>query len=145
MKSTTRLIEIIETLIPGYASQPEDSGAGGNVAVCIIDENGCVSGKIWGKERARGRQFFRLASQKAVQVWVTGMKTGEYEKRLFNGEFEEEAYGISKPELIGWEGGQPLEFQDGTRWAVGFSGFRGINDLAIVESAFARLNGGDEI
>jgi len=60
------------------------------------------------------------------------MKTGEYEQKLYNGEFGEEKYGISMPDLIGWEGGQPIVLHDGTRLSVGFSGFRGFNDLAII-------------
>ncbi len=130
-----RIIAKLEQLIPEYAKNPADAFAHGNVAVCIIDEEGKLYGKIWGKNKVEGRTFARLAWIKATQVWITGMKTGEYEKRLFNGEFEEEKYGITKPDLIGWEGGQPVTLGDGTRLSVGFSGFRGINDLEIVLKA----------
>lgn len=43
-----KLISIIETLIPEYSSKKEDSFAEGNVAVCILDKQGNVFGKIWG-------------------------------------------------------------------------------------------------
>ncbi|HTX99703.1 MAG TPA: heme-binding protein [Bacteroidota bacterium] len=134
-----RIIEKIDTLIPSYASNPADAFAGGNVAVCIIDEKGNVYGRIWGTDKVRGRNFFRLAWTKASQVWITKMKTGEFEKRLFNGEFDESKYGIQKPDLIGWEGGQPVSLSDGTVLSVGFSGFRGINDLEIVSKAVAGM------
>lgn len=133
---TELLFAEIEKLIPVYTSNPLDSFAEGNVAICILDENGNVYAKIWGDNKLKGRQFFKNAWIKASQVWITGMKTGEYEQKLYNNEFDEEKYGISKPDLIGWEGGQPIELKDGTLLSVGFSGFRGINDLDIVVKAF---------
>jgi uncharacterized protein GlcG (DUF336 family) len=125
----------LEKLIPEFSSNPQDAFAEGNIAVCIFDEDGNVYGKIWGTNKVKGRQFFKNAWIKASQVWITGMKTGEYEQKLYNGEFGEEKYGISKPDLIGWEGGQPIMLLNGTRLSVGFSGFRGFNDLAIVTKA----------
>jgi uncharacterized protein GlcG (DUF336 family) len=125
----------LEKLIPEFSSNPQDAFAEGNIAVCVFDEDGNVYGKIWGTNKVKGRQFFKNAWIKASQVWITGMKTGEYEQKLYNGEFGEEKYGISKPDLIGWEGGQPIILLDGTRLSVGFSGFRGFNDLAIVTKA----------
>jgi uncharacterized protein GlcG (DUF336 family) len=125
----------LEKLIPEFSSNPQDAFAEGNIAVCVFDEDGNVYGKIWGTNKVKGRQFFKNAWIKASQVWITGMKTGEYEQKLYNGEFGEEKYGISKPDLIGWEGGQPIILLNGTRLSVGFSGFRGFNDLAIVTKA----------
>jgi len=130
-----KIIGRLEQLIPAYSANPADAFAHGNVAVCILDEEGNLYGKIWGDDKVQGRTFARLAWTKATQVWITGIKTGEYEKRLFNGEFDEEKYGITKPDLIGWEGGQPVTLKDGSKLAVGFSGFRGINDLEIVLKA----------
>jgi len=135
------IIAKLDQLIPIYSSNPADAGAGGNVAVCIIDESGGVYGKIWGKDKVRGRQYFRNAWVKASQVWITGMKTGEYEKKLFNEEFDEGKYGIQKPDLIGWEGGQPITLPDGTKLSIGFSGFRGINDLEVVVKAVQQIGG----
>jgi glc operon protein GlcG len=67
------------------------------------------------------------------------MKTGEYEKRLFNEEFDEKRFGIEKPDLIGWEGGQPIILKNGVKLSVGFSGFRGVYDLEIVVKAVAAM------
>ncbi len=135
-----KLIGIIETLIPEYSSNKEDSFSEGNVAVCILDGQGNVFGKIWGTDKIKGRQFANLAWKKATQVWITGMKTGEYETRLYAKEFDEGKYGINKPDLIGWEGGQPVMLREGTSLSVGFSGFRGFNDLEIIQRAVALLN-----
>lgn len=137
--ATGKFFRALEQLIPVFSSSPSDAFAEGNVAVCVIDDAGNVSGKIWGTDKIRGRQFFRNAWIKASQVWITGMKTGEYERKLFNGEFDEEKFGIGMPDLIGWEGGQPVVLPDGTRLAVGFSGFRGFNDLEIVSSALKAM------
>lgn len=131
----TNFFERIELLIPQYSSNPLDAFANGNVAVCVIDSDGNVFGKIWGNNKIVGRNFYKNAWIKASQVWITGMKTGEYEKRLYNGEFKEEDFGIGMPDLIGWEGGQPVVLNDGSILAVGFSGFRGVNDLKIVSEA----------
>jgi len=138
---TKVFFKMLERLIPEYSANPLDAFANGNVAVCVIDEDGNVFGKIWGDDKIRGRQFFKNAWIKSSQVWITGMKTGEYEKKLYNEEFDEEKYGISKPDLIGWEGGQPIKLKDGTKLSVGFSGFRGINDLAIVTKAARMAEG----
>lgn len=135
----SRLFEILDELIPQYAQNPLDAFAKGNVAVCVINSDGNVSGKIWGDDKITGRNFYKNAWIKASQVWITGMKTGEYEKRLYNEEFEEEHFGISKPDLIGWEGGQPIKLNNGDVLSVGFSGFRGINDLKIISEAFELL------
>jgi len=133
------LIAALDRLVPSYLSNPLDASSGGNVAVCVIDADGNMYGRIWGTDKIRGRNVSRLAWTKATQVWITGMKTGEFEKRLFNEEFDEERFGISKPDLIGWEGGQPITLPDGRALSVGFSGFRGINDLEIVARAVASL------
>jgi len=130
----------LENLIPEFSANPSDAFAGGNVAVCLLDEEGNVYGKIWGTDKVKGRQFFKNAWIKASQVWITGMKTGEYEQKLFNGEFGEEKFGIGMPDLIGWEGGQPIVLADGTLLSVGFSGFRGFNDLEIVKRALSLID-----
>lgn len=134
-----KLLKEIEIRIPVYSANPQDAFAQGNVAVCIIDEDGKVYGRIWGSEKVTGRQFFKNAWIKASQVWITGMKTGEYEQRLYNNEFSEEDFGISKPDLIGWEGGQPVVLANGTSLSIGFSGFRGFNDLDIVKQAILNI------
>jgi glc operon protein GlcG len=72
---------------------------------------------------------------KASQVWITGMKTGEFEKKVFNNELNEKTFGIRRPDFIGWEGGQPVKLADGTILSIGVSGFRSISDLEIVVKA----------
>jgi uncharacterized protein GlcG (DUF336 family) len=126
----------IENLMPAYMQNPEDRNiANGNVAVCIIAEDGMVYGKMLGTNKPRQRQSFKVAWTKASQVWLTGIKTGEYEKMVFNGLAEENGNGIEAPDLIGWQGGQPLILPDGSKLSVGFSGFRGIIDLEIMTKA----------
>lgn len=126
----------IENLIPVYMQNPEDRNiANGNVAVCIIAENGMVFGRMLGTNKPRQRQSYKIAWTKASQVWLTGVKTGEYEKMVFNGLAEENGNGIEAPDLIGWQGGQPLILPDGSKLSVGFSGFRGIIDLEIMVKA----------
>lgn len=130
----------IEKLIPEYLQIEEDRQiSNGNVAVCIIDENGSVHGKMYGNDKARQRQSYKIAWTKASQVWLTGVKTGEYEKMVFNGIVDENANGIEAPDLIGWQGGQPITLSNGTKLSIGFSGFRGTTDLEIAEKAFEQL------
>src|SRR5438128_2493147 len=124
----------IEKLLPLYMQNKEDERiANGNCAACIIDEQGMVYGRLYGTKKIRARESYRVAWTKASQVWITGLKTGEYEKKSFNNEIGE--CGIEVPDLIGWEGGQPLILKDGTKLFAGFSGIRGIYDLEIMIKA----------
>jgi len=129
----------IENLIPVYMQKPEDKNiANGNVAVCIISENGMVFGRMFGPDKPRSRQSYKVAWIKASQVWLTGVKTGDYEKMVFNRLVDENGNGIEAPDLIGWQGGQPLTLPDGSVLSVGFSGFRGVVDLEIMEKALEK-------
>ncbi|WP_281631492.1 GlcG/HbpS family heme-binding protein [Flavobacterium luteolum] len=130
----------IENRISDYLEIPEDKKiANGNVAVCIIDNTGVVYGRMFGKDKSRMRNSFKVAWTKASQVWLTGVKTGDYEKMVFNNIVEENANGIEAPDLIGWKGGQPITLSDGTKLSVGFSGFTGESDLEIVSLAFKNI------
>lgn len=136
LQNAERIITETEKLIPGYVLVPDDlSISNGNVAICIIDEDGSVSGKIFGLNKIRSRESFLVAWKKASQVWITGLKTGEYEKLVYSGQINEYESGISRPDYIGWEGGQPVTLKDGTILNIGFSGFRGTSDLEIVAKA----------
>ena len=136
-----KILDGIEKLISTYMVDPQDKKiSNGNVAVCIIDENGMIHGKMFGTNKPRLRQSYQVAWTKASQVWLTGIKTGEYEKRLFNGEFDENANGIEAPDLVGWVGGQPVALSNGMKLSVGFSGFRGTTDLEIVIRAIQENN-----
>jgi uncharacterized protein GlcG (DUF336 family) len=135
-----RIIAAIEDLIPEYLADAADrSVANGNIGVCLIDEAGRVFGRMFGPYQNRKRQSFKVAWTKASQVWITGMKTGEYEKAVYGGQLDESKYGIARPDLIGWEGGQPFTLPDGTRLSVGVSGLRGSSDLAIAARALQKL------
>ena len=95
------LIKKLEELIPSYMKKEEENNiSNGNVAVCIIDEAGGVYGKVFvNNDKIRARESFRVAWIKASQVWLTGMKTGEYEKKIYNNEIAEEIAGISKRQI----------------------------------------------
>lgn len=138
--TVAKILSRIEKLVPDYLKNPEDKPiSNGNVAICLIDESGMVYGRMYGENKPRMRQSYRVAWTKASQVWLTGERTGEYERRLFNGEIPENANGIENPDLIGWVGGQPITLLDGTKLSVGFSGFRGTTDIAIVARAVEGL------
>ena len=135
------LIDEIERILPAYMKNPLDSvKTNGNVSICIIDEGGNVYGKMYGERKLTRRGTFKIAWIKASQVWITGMKTVEYEKLIFNNEIDETVFGIEAPDLIGWPGGQPVILKDGTKLSIGFSGFRGEIDLEIVIKALTNLN-----
>ncbi len=122
--------------IPIYMANEEDrSISHGNVAVCMIDEEGQIYGKMFGADKIRRRSFYRIAWIKASQVWITKRKTGQFEELVFAGKLDDKPFGIERPDFIGWEGGQPLKLGN-VNLAVGFSGFRGVNDLEIMVNAF---------
>ena len=101
----------------------------------MIDDHGVVYGRMFGTNKPRLRQSYKVAWTKASQVWLTGVRTGEYERMVFNKQVAENANGIEAPDLIGWEGGQPLTMKNGAKLSVGFSGFRGTTDLEIMVKA----------
>ena len=130
------MFESISAQIPSYKDSAADWNiSDGNVSVCIIDDAGSIYGKIWGNDKLRGRRFYDVAYRKASQVWITGYKTGEYERLVFSDKLNYKDFGIELPDLMGWEGGQPIQLDAETRISCGFSGFRGVNDLAIVKNA----------
>jgi uncharacterized protein GlcG (DUF336 family) len=138
-----QLLQAIESLLPEYLADPPDlQTAQGNVAVCIIDAQGNVYGKMFtgtNGDRLRQRECYRVAWTKASQVWLTGIKTFEYEKLVFTGQIDAAKFGIKHPDFIGWEGGQPISLDADTQLSVGFSGMRGTSDLAIVQRAMKLL------
>ena len=129
------IISTAEKLISGYLDNPADRNNDGNVAICIIDDQGNIYGRMFGSNKVVSRRIYQIAWTKASQVWMTGMKTRDFEKKVFNGELNEEDFGIEAPDLIGWPGGQPIVLKDGTRLSIGFSGFSGASDIDIVQKA----------
>lgn len=135
LEAIEKMYVSIEKQIPNYMSNKEDREiADGNVAICIIDNDGQVYGKMFGNDPIRRRAFYRIAWIKASQVWITKKKTGHFEEMVFAGKLDDKQFGIERPDFIGWEGGQPIKLGD-VDLAVGFSGFRGVNDLQIVVNA----------
>jgi glc operon protein GlcG len=135
-----KIFSALEELVPVYMKIPEDYElAKGVVSVCIIDETGNIYGKIFGTDKLRGRDSFKIAWTKASQVWITGIKTGEYEKLVFSDQIDHHKYGINMPDMIGWIGGQPITLHDGTKLSVGFSGFTGTTDVEIVVKALEKI------
>ena len=86
-------------------------------------------------DKLKGRRYFDIAYRKASQVWITGYKTGEYERMVFADKLNYKDFGIELPDLMGWEGGQPIQLDTETLICCGFSGFQGVNDLGIVTKA----------
>lgn len=135
-----KLFEEIETRIPAFRnSEPDWRISEGNVAICVITDSGKLYGKVYGTDKIKQRGFFKVAYQKASQVWITGYRTGEYESIVFGGDMDPEDSPIELPDLIGWVGGQPIRLDEETQLAIGFSGFRGFNDIAIVKEAVASI------
>ncbi len=131
-----KMLDSISGQIPSFQNSAIDWNiSAGNVAVCIIDDAGNIYGKIWGDDKLRGRKFYDVAYRKASQVWITGYKTGEYERLVFTDKLNYRDFGIELPDLMGWEGGQPIQLDAETLISCGFSGFKGVNDLAIVKKA----------
>ncbi|MGB5205765.1 hypothetical protein [Eudoraea sp.] len=138
-KIINSIFETLEEAIVSYQNSPEDWDiSDGNVAICILTEDGRVYGKLFGTDKLKGRHFFSVAYKKASQVWITGQRTGDYEKIVFGGEMDPEDSPIELPDLIGWVGGQPIKIED-TQLSVGFSGFRGFNDIDIVQTAVEKV------
>jgi glc operon protein GlcG len=138
-----KIIAAVEKRVPEYVAVEEDrSRNDGNSALCIIDDAGAVFGKMFGPDKVRRRHSFRIAWIKASQVWITGIKTGEYERLVFTGQIDDKKFGIIRPDFIGWEGGQPVAVEGSTKLSVGFSGFRGTSDLEIVQKALVDALGG---
>ncbi len=132
----TALIDKVGKLIPEYLQLEEErKKARGGIAICIIDPEGNVYGKMFGEDRILARERYRTAWIKASQVWITGIRTGEFERLVYSGEIDEATFGIKKPDYIGWEGGQPIHLPNGMVLAVGFSGLRSATDVEIVNRA----------
>ena len=128
-----------EECIGNYAAIEEDfTVSDGNVAVCILDEEGNVYGRIFGEDKIKGRQFYEIAWKKASQVWITSKDTGEFEKLVFSGELDHKDFGIKKHDYVGWYGGKSVEIGE-HKIAIAFSGFREFTDLKIVEKVIQRL------
>ena len=137
-----RLLAEIEALVPECMKNPADrDNSQGNVTVFAVAESGQIFGRMFGADRGRQRATCRVAWQKATQVWLTGIATGRYEELVYSKRIDPGPFGISHPDFIGWEGGLPVVFADGTKLAVAVSGFTGETDCGIIRRAVAKLPG----
>jgi len=137
-----RLIAEIEKLIPACMENPEDrDNSLGNVTVFIVAESGQFFGRMFGTDRPRQRGTCRIAWQKATQVWLTNIATGRYEELVYAKQIDPSPFGIAHPDFIGWDGGLPVRFADGTKLAVAMSGFSGDTDCGIIRRAVANIPG----
>lgn len=131
-----RLVAAVERLFPAFAADPIDGAQSrGNAAVLVIEPSGRVHGRVFGDDPAAGARCLGLAQRKLLQVWRSGHATGEFETLVYSGRLDETTFGLQRPDLIGWEGGVPLEDADGALHAAAFSGFRGVSDVAILAQA----------
>ena len=135
-------VDEVAKLVPQFLEDPVDRGMSqGNAAVCVIDSEGGVHGRIFGGDKGRGRAVFGVAQRKALQVWMTGYATGRFEELVYAGKLDDSQFGIIRPDFIGWRGGVPFTAADGSRVAAAFSGFRGVKDVEILARASAALGG----
>ncbi len=133
MGKVHQIIEAVVALVPEYLANPDDRNiSGGNWAICIIDEDNNVCEKLFGNDKVQGRQSYKIAWIKASQSWITGYKTGDYEKLVYSAQVDDGQFGIQKPDFLGWEGGLQVTLKDETKLGIGFSGFRGTSDIEIV-------------
>jgi glc operon protein GlcG len=131
-----QLIDQVIGIFPPYATDPEDIRWNlGNAAAVAIDPDGDFHGHIFGENREIGQKCYQIATRKVLQVWRTGYHTGRFEELVYSGKLQEGAFGLQRPDLIGWEGGVPLLAPDGRLIAAAFSGFRGEKDIEILERA----------
>lgn len=133
-------MEWVDENISFYLENPDDYQiSDGNVALCIIEKDGTVHGKMYGDDQNQQRNSFYYVWKKASQVWITGISTGEFERMVFNNEINEHAYGINRPDYVGWIGGLPVKLGSGEILAVAFSGFRGETDIRLILAAVKKL------
>jgi uncharacterized protein GlcG (DUF336 family) len=134
-----KILARVDELVPEYLEIPEDKAiSNGGASICIIDEDGRIYGKLYGEDKLRCRETFKIAWTKASQVWITGIETNEFERLVFNELIDYRQFGIKMPDMVGYKGGQPVTCSDGTKLSIGFSGFRGTSDLEIVIKAIEK-------
>lgn len=129
-----RLISNVIRLYPSYITDPLDvQWHHGNAAVLVLEPDGVLKGHVFGSDKELGQKCFQVAARKLLQVWRTGYHTGRFEELVYSGKLDEGAFGVQRPDFIGWQGGVPLIAPEGGLIASAFSGFRGIRDIEILE------------
>lgn len=128
-----------ETLVNEYNSNPEDFAiANGNVGLCIITSDGNIYGKQFGTDPIKQRFFYNMAWQKASQVRITNIATGDFEQLVFNSKVTAKQFGLKRHDLIGWKGGLPIHINN-TNLYIGFSGYREDKDIEIINRAITNI------
>jgi glc operon protein GlcG len=131
-----RVIAEVARLYPAYITEPLDVRWNhGNAAAVVLEPDGDFHGRIFGDDKEIGQKCYQIATRKVLQVWRSGYPTGRFEELVYSGKLNEGAFGLQRPDLIGWEGGVPILAPDGRLIAAAFSGFRGIKDVEILERA----------
>ena len=137
-----QLVDAVTQLEPKYLEDPIDrEKSKGSAALAVIDASGRIHGQIFGGHSAKSRWCFGIANRKVLQVWSTGYATGRFEELVFAGQLDDAAFGIERPDFIGWQGGVPLKDSTGALLAAAFSGFRGIKDIEIIVRAAESISG----
>jgi glc operon protein GlcG len=125
-----RIIAQVKRQYPHYITDPLDTQWNrGNAAAVVLEPDGAFHGQIFGDDKDIGQKCYQIAARKVLQVWRTGYHTGRFEELVYAGKLDEGAFGIQRPDFIGWEGGVPILAPDGRLVAAAFSGFRGIRTL----------------
>lgn len=131
----------VEKLLPQYLHHPEDAAISrGGSALAMLNAQGDSCGRLFGDKPARQRECAQVAWKKANQVWLTGYATGQFETLAYSGKIDENQFGLSRPEYIGWLGGVEARTHSGERLILAFSGMRGEQDVAILREAAKNLN-----
>lgn len=135
-----QIADEIKRLLPDYLKNPEDAAISrGGCALAILNAQGDSCGYLYGDIPARQRECAQTAWKKANQVWLTGYATGQFETLVYSKEIDENQFGLSRPEYIGWIGGVEAKTTSGERLVLAFSGMRGEQDVAILKEAARNL------
>ena len=135
-----QIADEVERLLPDYLKNPEDAAISrGGSALAMMNAQGDCYGRLFGDKPARQRECAQVAWKKANQVWLTGYATGEFETLVYSGKIDENQFGLSRPEYIGWIGGVEAKTNSGERLILAFSGMRGEQDVAILKEAARNL------
>jgi len=135
-----RIADEIGNLLVEVLKNPEDFKASdGNCALCIMNAHGETIMRMFGNNPVRQRQTAFNAHKKALQVWLTGYATGDFETMVYTNQVSEKQFGLSRPELIGWLGGVEAKTSNGERLILAFSGVRGEQDVGILVQAAEKL------
>jgi hypothetical protein len=76
---------------------------------------------------------------KARQVWITGIKTVESEKKKYIIMDQKKIFGVKPPCFISWLIGKPVVLKNGAHFSVGSRGPIGAYCPAIIQWSFEKL------